>query len=159
MPVPGHSHRRAVRVLAAPPAQELVRLERVPGRVRPAREQEPVRLERVPGRVRPAREQEPVRLERVPAQPEAAAAGGSVTPELNSGASRVVCWVRAPSSKCRAGPHAPDLQQFETEHIIERERRQRRLFAQHAGPQRALEPIGRKRVGRLIPICPPSSKH
>src|SRR3984957_6978535 len=31
----------------------------------------------------------------------------SVTPGAISGASRVVCWVRAASSKCRAGPHAP----------------------------------------------------
>ena len=42
----------------------------------------------------------------------------------------------------RGSPGA-DLQQLEPEHVIERERRQRRLFAQHTRPERAFEPIDR----------------
>src|ERR1700691_6423332 len=36
------------------------------------------------------------------------------------------------------------LQQLEAEYIVEREMRERRLLAQHSGPQRPFEPFGRR---------------
>jgi hypothetical protein len=56
-----------------------------------------------------------------------------LTPELNSGATSVVCCVRAPSSRCL-----------------------RRLFAQHARRERPLEPIGR---GNFTPLFQPRLLH
>ncbi len=56
----------------------------------------------------------------------------SVTPGLSFGRhQRRVLGARAVQQMARRSPGA-DLQQLEAEHVIERQRRQRRLFAQHA---------------------------
>jgi hypothetical protein len=57
------------------------------------------------------------------------------------------------------GTPRPHLQEFETEHVIERERRQRRLFAQHPSPERPLEPIGRRYIARCFQMGPFSLKN